>query len=115
MRIRRRFILVIGIFSALTFFVLGPELIHLIYRVFTPDSVMLEKRSQYSWMAETESTLSGAKKIQIQKDRYKLFLWFHARGFPIDEGDESLPFWQPWKDLIDHWRGDDGSRFFTQA
>ena len=73
---------------------------------------MQNQRSEYSRLENSELRLTGAAKIDAQKTKYKLYLWFHARGFPIDEGDEPVSLWQPWIDLINYWRRDDGSRFF---
>jgi hypothetical protein len=59
--------------------------------------------------------LTGASKTNSQKARHKLFLWFHARGFPIDEGDEEYSLWRPWVELLDYWRGDDGARYISNS
>jgi hypothetical protein len=74
---------------------------------------MQNQRTEYSRLENSELLLTGTDKINAEKTRYKLFLWFYARGFPIDESDEPPPLWQPWIELMDYWRGDDGSRFYS--
>jgi hypothetical protein len=95
-------------------FLFAPSLIRKVYAFTTPKSILAEQRKTYSRLEQEESELTGFQKIEIQKHRYKLYLWFNARGFPIDEGDgcdNRIHLWKPWKDLIAYWRGDDGSRF----
>jgi hypothetical protein len=93
----------------------GPNVIQALYRSATPDSVMQSQRKEYSRLDNAEVHLTGTAKIENQKARYKLFLWFHARGFPIDESDGEVSFWQPWRDLFGYWCGDDGSRFYPAS
>jgi hypothetical protein len=90
----------------------GPDLVHAFYQSMTPDSVMQNQRTEYSRLDNSELKLTADARTDVEKKKYKLFLWFHARGFPIDEGDTPTPIWQPWTELIEYWEGDDGSRFF---
>jgi hypothetical protein len=92
----------------LMFFLIGPLAIHAGYRAATPDSIMQDRVKEYNRLENAELQLTGPARIENAKTRGKLFLWFHARGHPIDEGDEESSLWQPWIDLIGYWVGDDG-------
>ena len=97
-------------------FIFGPPLIHAAYRATTPGAVIESQRVEYSRLANSELQLSGTAKAASQKRRYKLYMWFHARGFSIDEGDDEYPMvLRCWSDLIAYWRGDDGSRFYPSS
>jgi hypothetical protein len=104
-----------GLFLGLILFLFGPSAIHAGYRAATPDAVVQDRRTEYQRLANGELRLTGAAKRASETTRGKLYLWFHARGFSIDEGDEETSLWQPWRDLIDYWRGDDGSRFYSTS
>ncbi len=64
---------------------------------------------------ERESELTDAARNASERTRYKLYLWFHARGFSIDKGHEAASLWQSWSDLIDYWGDDDGLRFYPNS
>jgi hypothetical protein len=101
---------------AIVIFIMGPIGIRKVYAYTTPESILKAKRAEYSKLEQAEDTSTGSTKIKFQKERYKLYLWFNARGFPIDEGDgcdNRIHLWEPWQRLINYWRGDDGSRSFT--
>jgi hypothetical protein len=49
--------------------------------------------------------LPVADRAASESAREKLFLWFHARGLSIDEGDEDQPLWHPWSELFQYWGG----------
>lgn len=61
------------------------------------------QRAEYRRLEEVESVLSGSDRAASEKARYKLFLWFRARGLNIDEGHEEHPLWHPWTELFDYW------------
>jgi hypothetical protein len=107
----KRFLIALVVFVILAGLCFGPRLLHSLYRAATPESVMQSNLKEYARLASEELHLTGTAKIDAQKKRYRLFLWFHARGFPIDEGDGAVSFWQPWSDLIGYWEGDHGSGF----
>ena len=114
--IRRSILFLSPVALGTVIFLFGPLVIRHIYASATTKSIMDEQRKEYSRLEQEEDDLTGLKKIKMQKDRYKLYLWFNARGFPIDEGDgcdNKIHLWEPWQNLIDYWRDDDGSRFFT--
>jgi hypothetical protein len=112
MKIVKRLLAGILVLVLLALFFRGPSIIQTLYRHATPDSDMQAKRREYSRLDNAEIHLSGAAKVESQRARYKLYLWFYARGFPIDDGDGEVPFSQPWRNLIDYWDNDDGSRYF---
>lgn len=88
---------------AIVFFV-GPSMIHAAYRATTSAAMIQSQRTEYRRLDESESGLSDPDKAASQNARYKLFLWFHARGLNIDEGDEDDPMWHPWTELFNYWR-----------
>lgn len=88
---------------AMIFFI-GPSVIHAANRATTSAATIQSQRAEYRRLAVGESGLSGADKAASQNARYKLLLWFHARGLNIDEGDEDHPLWHPWTELLGYWR-----------
>ena len=92
----------------MSLFLFGPQIIHAAYRMNTPDAVIQKQRIEYSHLEDSELQLTGQGRIASQKARHKLFLWFHARGCSIDEGDREVPLWHPWKELIQYWSFGDG-------
>ncbi|MGB8354165.1 MAG: hypothetical protein WCD79_09785, partial [Chthoniobacteraceae bacterium] len=94
------------LFIIVILFLFVPVFIHTHYRSKTPDAVMKSQREEYSRLENSELHLTGVARIASEKKRDKLYLWFHARGFPIDEGDGGTPLWQDWSDLFDYWRSD---------
>jgi hypothetical protein len=92
---------VIGLVLVILF---GPNCIHLFYWVQTPETVILSNRFDYNILEGEESRLDPkAQEVSIKK-RFALFLWFHARGLDIDEGDEARSIWHPWNELMDYWK-----------
>jgi hypothetical protein len=82
----------------------GPNCIHFVYWVQTPETVILSNRFDYNILEGEESRLDPkAQEVSIKK-RFALFLWFHARGLDIDEGDEARSIWHPWNELMDYWK-----------
>lgn len=88
---------------AIVFFI-GPSAIHTAYRATTPAATIQSRRADYQRLAEAELGLSGIDLTTSQRARYKLSLWFHARGLNIDEDDEDHPLWHPWTELLSYWR-----------
>ena len=85
----------------------GPSLIHLAYRVTTPLSVKQTQANRYQRLANSDAfdaSLSDAQRMRVREERLRLFYWFHARGWNIDEDDEGRSWLQPWRELIQHWK-----------
>lgn len=82
----------------------GPHCIHLFYHLMTPDAVIATKRLDYAELAAEEGRLSPKSQEASIKKRHALFLWFHARGLNIDEGDEAQSIWHPWNELMEYWK-----------
>jgi hypothetical protein len=97
--------LAVAVLALAMVFFIGPSVIHEAYRATTSAATIESRRAEYRRLDEGESVLSGADKAASQNARYKLFLWFHARGLNIDEGDEDYPLWHPWTELFVYWRG----------
>ena len=99
-KVKKRWAIGLG---CIVVYLLGPSLIHRVYRAITPDSLMQSKRAEYTRLANNELHLQGDELVANAKARYKIYLWIHARGDCIDEGDgDPTPIWS---DLIDYWRG----------
>jgi hypothetical protein len=113
--LRKRLRLVFALLLVFIAFLLGPWLIHAGYRAATPGALVQSQRAEYARLANGESELTDAARKANERTRYKLYLWFYARGFSIDEGHGLAPLWQSWRDLIDYWRDDDGSRFYPES
>ncbi|RYD26023.1 MAG: hypothetical protein EOP86_26545 [Verrucomicrobiaceae bacterium] len=97
-------------------FLLGPLVIGAIYRANTSDALIVRQKAEYFRLDAAESKLTGAARTASEKARCRLSLWFSARGVAIDPGvdcgNENM-LWQRWVELIDYWRNDDGSRFYS--
>lgn len=90
--------------AAFTVFYVGPSLVHTVYRAYTSDVAIEQKRELYHQLANAEFTLTEAdKEISVEKGR-RLFLWFHARGLRIDEGHEELSTADHWNELFEYWQ-----------
>lgn len=90
----------------------GPSLIHLAYRVTTPLPDKQAQTERYHRLANSEAfdvALTDAQRLRIREERLSLFYWFHARGWNIDEDDEGKSWLQPWRELIQHWKGQQGA------
>ena len=87
-------------------------LIHLAYRVTTPTSTKQIQTERYDYLANAEAfdkSLSEEQRVRMQNERLRLFYWFHARGWNIDEGDEDSSWLQSWYELIRHWTSNQGA------
>ncbi len=85
---------------------MGPSLIHLGYRAVTSTSDRHTQTERYHFLANTEvsdKSLSEDQRESLRQERMRLFFWFHARGWNIDEGDEDRSWLHPWSELIQHW------------
>ena len=98
-----------SLIAILLLYIVGPSLIHLVYRSLTSTSLRDANEKRYHELASTEAfdtTLSEKERSEVRKDRWILFYWFHVRGWPIDEGehDSILQSHQrAWKELLVHW------------
>jgi len=78
------------------------SLIQLYYRAVTSKTEKEENTTRYHYLAMEEIKLSGDSKVPIREERRKLYYWFHARGWSIDEDEESQS--RPWHDLRIYWK-----------
>jgi hypothetical protein len=101
--LKRCVTLVVGV---LLVALMGPSLIHLGYRAVTPSAVRRAQTDRYHFLANTEvsdKSLSEEQRESLRQERMRLFYWFHARGWNIDEDDEDRSWLHPWRELIQHW------------
>ncbi|MBB5033823.1 hypothetical protein [Prosthecobacter vanneervenii] len=86
----------------------GPHCIQLFYYFTTPPAVISSHRQEYQRLANEESDLATEARMASIRQRSALYLWFHARGLNIDEGDDHESQWEsikrPWQELIQYWR-----------
>jgi len=82
-----------------------PPLIHLGYRATTDEVERMAKQNQYFLLANAEAALRDQKSlIESRRKREELYYWFHARGWSIDEGDETVRFGHKWIELARYWK-----------
>lgn len=107
---KRRFLFLSILLGPLAIFFAGLPLIHQGYRMATPPGERTESKSRYLELAEREfhdRRLTPSERLRIRSERMEIYYWFHARGWPIDEGwHESLIAKQSrlWGDLFKHWK-----------
>ena len=98
--------------SAPAVFCFGPSLIHACHRVGTTESERQINKERYHELARQESSksTSSQERSRVSEERWRLYHWFHARGWPIDEGWHDTAFGKKrraWRALFNYWR--DGS------
>jgi len=88
----------------------GPTLIHWSYRLGTTDVEREAKKGRYHELAHKEAFVrknAGAGREKPSEERRRIFYWFHARGWPIDEGwcGEGMlgEKKRQWRDLFQYW------------
>lgn len=101
--------LVAMILFLIVVFFTGPGLIHRAYRLGTSDAERQARASQYHALAapELEVLTSGGPLMEARKARREISLWFHARGWPIDEGWHDNFFQKTlrgWRELLAYWQ-----------
>lgn len=84
----------------------APPIIHAFYRSRTPDAVIAANRETYHRLANEEQGMSEDARWQSMQQRKRLSWWFHARGLDIDEDDEEQSIWEPWRELMEYWKGE---------
>src|SRR4051812_15144674 len=87
----------------ITFFS-GPSVIWKAYQRTTSDKEKLEKRRRYQELANAEIGMDERSRLKSEEERTRLYYWFHARGWPIDEGHEGSSTLDHWRDLVRYWR-----------
>lgn len=91
------------IFLTILFLVLSyhniPGLIHKINLYFTLDSEIIENRKQYNNL-QLMSYRNHDEQMNIEKQSKQLFLWFHIRGLPIDEGHHTISSTERWREFL---------------
>ena len=91
------------ILAALSVSIYNASIVHFYYRVTTGKGDRGENTARYHYLALEELKLTGSDRVLIRKERKKLYYWFHARGWDIDEDEESQS--RPWDDLRIYWEG----------
>ena len=85
---------------------MGPSVIHFGYRAVTSTTDRHAQTERYHFLATAEvsdKSLSEDQRENLRQERMRLFFWFHARGWNIDEGDEDRSWLHPWRELLQHW------------
>jgi hypothetical protein len=81
----------------------APPVIWKAYREDTSEKEKTEKTRRYHHLANTEHLMDERSRLASQRERLRLFYWFHARGWPIDEGHEGSSTLGHWRDLVRYW------------
>jgi len=76
-------------------------MIHLVYRLTTSEVKRDANKVRYYGLASSERLAEGAELVEMRVERMRLYYWFHARGWAIDEGDHEEH--RPWRELFTHW------------
>ena len=87
------FIIVITVVLIYTF---TPKFIHGMIRINTKDSEVTFNRDMYELLVDNSFQNLNKSKID------SLYLWFHVRGLPIDEGHIDKMIITEWKELKDY-------------
>ena len=85
-------------------FLLGPSLIHLGYRMGTSDSEKQTMRERYQHLSQIKHHEKDPSEHQEQRD---IYLWFHIRGWNIDEGwheNFATERLRQWSELCEYWK-----------
>jgi hypothetical protein len=87
----------------------GPALIHRAHRLTTSNSERRLMKQRYHELVakEWDRSLADADRAQASKSRWAIYYWFHARGWPIDEGWHEGPLQETarhWRELFQYWR-----------
>lgn len=80
----------------------GPAILHAVHRSGTPEGEREAQRRRYAELSGRPGPDPAAR-----AEQRAIFLWFHARGWNIDEGwHESWPGRRrrEWRELLDYWR-----------
>lgn len=102
-----RYLLIPGLLMAGLYF--GPAMIHLGYRFGTEASEREENKVLYNQLANQVARaegLSEAERAEITGEKNRVFLWFHARGWNIDEGWHESALGEKrrhWRELFQYW------------
>ena len=106
----RRFwalLLILFVVSGSCFYFL-PSVIHIVYSNQTSQSERESQLKRYQNICEEECrmTISTNDYMLLNREKDKIFYWFHARGWNIDEGWHENTFGEKvrhWKDLYAYW------------
>ena len=77
------------------------SIVHLYYRIITTKADKEANTRRYHYLAYEELKLIRDDQISMREERRKLYYWFHARGWSIDEDEESKS--KPWQELRIYW------------
>lgn len=101
-----------SVIAVMAFVFIGPMIIHLGYSLSTNKDEKDEKKELYHELANSESKQPFEERKDSIEKRRSLYLWFHARGWKIDEGHEEHAIYHEWDLLIQHWQNE---RWANQA
>lgn len=72
-----------------------PTVIHSTYRFNTNEDLIITNKKLYNSLSQDNL---NRNKLD------SLYLWFHARGLPIDEDHNKISKSEQWKELISYWK-----------
>lgn len=106
---KQRYLILVGcalIVFLITFFS-GPSAIWKTYQQSTSEKEKRERALRYHALANAELAMDDRSRFKSQEERLRLYYWFHARGWGIDEGHEDSSILDRWRDLIGHWKSNE--------
>lgn len=98
--------------------VAGPSTIHLIYRSGTSLSANQVQTEKYYYLTSVENSdapISSEQRLRLQAEKMRLFYWFHARGWSIDEGHEAKSLFHHWRELCLYWKSSENMSPYPTA
>ena len=81
-----------------------PSFTHFIYRSKTSDKEIKGNRQLYN---SVSNKINVGDSMKIKKNRKaldSLYLWFHVRDLPIDEGHDIISRNEQWQELFSYWK-----------
>ncbi|SHJ45084.1 hypothetical protein SAMN02745181_2098 [Rubritalea squalenifaciens DSM 18772] len=100
---KRRFWLLAAIALPILSFLWGPTLFHLVHRMGTSNSEKQTMRERYQHLSQIKHHEKDPTEHQEQRD---IYLWFHIRGWNIDEGwheNFATERLRQWSELCEYW------------
>lgn len=80
-----------------------PDLIHRWNLYHTSEDEVVKAKTTYHELAN--SLNRGVSSAEAEEKLHSIYLWFHVRGLPIDEGHGGLSKVTEWNEIIRYYQG----------
>lgn len=84
-------------------YLLVPFLVHKMTLWGTPTEELKNNQLRYQEVLYEINGKPIDQNADERKELDSLYLWFHVRGLPIDEGHEGVPLSKRWSELIEYY------------